>query len=330
MKIKEDDSDIILSVAHLKKDFPLKGGFFSRQQGILHAVDDVSFNLGRNRGLGLVGESGSGKTTLGKCLLRLIEPTSGEVRINGLDMGMLSRKDLVAVRTKMQMIYQNPYAALNPRMTIEKIVSEGLDIQNQLPRSERKDRVAGLLERVGLSPESMLRYPHEFSGGQRQRVGIARALALQPDLIVADEPVSALDVSIQAQVINLMMDLKAEYGLTYIIISHDLAVVQHMCDTIAVMYLGKIVEMAGVDQLYESPRHPYTRLLLSSVPLPDPDRGRRPAPIQGEIPSPANPPDGCYYHPRCSEATDRCRHSEPLFQSQGGGHWVACHPANKL
>ncbi|MBF0528593.1 MAG: ATP-binding cassette domain-containing protein [Deltaproteobacteria bacterium] len=320
-----NNSETFLSVEHLTKHFPLKGGFFSRQKGIIHAVNDVSFKLSRKLSLGIVGESGSGKTTVGKCLLRLIEPTSGRVWINGLEISNLAPKGLFPVREKMQMIYQDPYASLNPRMTVEEIVAEGLRINRKINRRARKDSVADLLRKVGLMPENMLRYPHEFSGGQRQRIGIARALALRPDLIVADEPVSALDVSIRAQVINLMMDLQEEFGLTYIIISHDLAVVQQMCNMVAVMYLGKIVEMASTETLYESPRHPYTKILLASVPVPDPEQRSKWTMVQGEIPSPANPPAGCFFHPRCPEVKDLCRRQASQLQEIGGGHSVACH-----
>lgn len=324
------DNDIIVSVENLVKHFPLKGGFFSRQKGTIQAVNNVSFKLIRKKGLGIVGESGSGKTTVGKCILRLIEPTSGQVRIDGQNILHFSEKDLFEARRKMQMIYQDPDSSLNPRMKVERIVAEGLDIRNELSRSERRDMVADLLQKVGLPKESMQRFPHEFSGGQRQRIGIARALVMGPELIVADEPVSALDVSIQAQVINLMMDLKDEFGLTYIIITHDLAVVQHMCDIIAVMYLGRIVEIADAEQLCESPGHPYSRMLLSSVPVPNPHKEEKRRVIRGDIPSPMNPPSGCAFHPRCLEAKDYCAQKRPELQDMGDGHWVACHPPTKL
>lgn len=329
-KMVKESTEAFLSVKHLVKHFPLKGGFFSKQKGTIHAVNDVSFDLPRKLSLGLVGESGSGKTTVGKCVLRLIEPTAGKVCVDGLEISKLDPNNLFSVRQKMQMIYQDPYASLNPRMTVEEIVAEGLCIHRKMNRGARRDTVADLLKRVGLMPDNMGRYPHEFSGGQRQRIGIARALALQPDLIIADEPVSALDVSIQAQVINLMMDLQHEFGLTYMIISHDLAVVQQMCDIIAVMYLGRIVEIANTDMLYETPRHPYTRLLLASVPVPDPEQRSKWTVAQGEIPSPANPPDGCFFHPRCPEVKDLCRRQTPQLQDVGGGHSVACHLPYKL
>jgi oligopeptide/dipeptide ABC transporter ATP-binding protein len=321
----EEKSSAFLSVDNLTKHFPLKSGFFSKQKGTVHAVNGVSFKLYKCLSLGLVGESGSGKTTVGKCILRLIEPTAGIVKINGLNIAKLGRQALFSARMKMQMIYQDPYDSLNPRMTVEKIVGEGFAIHKRFKGSARKDRVSDLLKKVGLMPETMSRYPHEFSGGQRQRIGIARALALQPDLIVADEPVSALDVSIQAQVINLMMDLQEEFGLTYIIISHDLAVVQQMCDVVAVMYLGKIVEMTDTETLYENPRHPYSQLLLASVPIPDPDRKNKRVLIQGEIPSPVDLPEGCSFHPRCPTAEALCRQSAPKLKETNTGHWAACH-----
>jgi oligopeptide/dipeptide ABC transporter ATP-binding protein len=319
------NENIILSVEHLVKQFTIKGGYFSKQKGIVQAVNDISFRLKRNQGLGIVGESGSGKTTVGKCLLRLIEPTSGKVWFDGQDYLNLSEKELFEARKKIQMIYQDPDSSLNPRMKVERIVTEGLEIRKRLTGSERKDIVASILKKVGLPAENMKRYPHEFSGGQRQRIGIARALAMGPELIVADEPVSALDVSVQAQVINLMMDLKDELGLTYVIISHDLAVVQHMCDTIAVMYLGKIMEIADAEQLYESPGHPYSKILLSAVPNPKPGQKKIRQSIVGEIPSPLNPPTGCFLHPRCPHVQDICKQQQPQLEDIGGGHWVACH-----
>lgn len=317
-------ADIILSVENLVKHFPVKGGFFSRQKGIVQAVNNVSFKLARKQVLGLVGESGSGKTTVGKCILRLIEPTSGNVRIEGQDILQFGKKDLLKARRKMQMIYQDPDSSLNPRMKVERLVAEGLDIRKELSRSERRDMVADLLQKVGLPAESMHRFPHEFSGGQRQRIGIARALVLRPELILADEPVSALDVSVQAQVINLMMDLKDEFELTYIIIAHDLAVVQHMCSLIAVMYLGRIVEIADAEQLYKSPRHPYSRMLLSSVPTPNPHQKEKRRVIRGEIASSIDLPRGCAFHPRCPEAKDNCGQKRPELNDIGDGHCVAC------
>lgn len=323
------DSDILLSARNLEKFFPIKGGFFSKERGTIYAVNGVGFDLPRNTTLGIVGESGSGKTTVGKCLIRLIEPTGGTVEFEGMDVCKLDRKKLRSMRREMQMIFQDPYASLDPKMTVEKIVGEGLTIHKLATGSEKKDLIAGVLKKVGIMPEDMRRYPHEFSGGQRQRIGIARALALNPTLIIGDEPVSALDVSIQAQVINLMMELQEEYKLSYIIIAHDLAVVQHMCDRIAVMYLGKIVENAEKDVFYDSPMHPYSRSLLSAVPIPDPDVKKKRVILKGDIPSPANPPLGCPFHTRCPQKMKECEAIEPELKDVEKGHFVACH-LNKL
>ena len=317
--------DIILSTKNLKKLFPIKGGFFSKQTGTIYAVNGVSFDLNRNTSLGLVGESGSGKTTVGKCLNRLIEPTEGKIEFDGKDICKLNPENLRVLRKEMQMIFQDPYASLDPRMTVEKIVAEGLTIHKVAKGSEKRDRVAEVLRKVGIMPEYMSRYPHEFSGGQRQRVGIARALALNPKLIIADEPVSALDVSIQAQVINLMIELQEEYHLSYIIISHDLAVIQHMCDWIAVMYLGKIVELAEKDCFYDQPMHPYSISLMSAVPVPDPEIKPDRVILKGDIPSPANPPPGCLFQTRCPQKFKDCEHIEPDLKNIGETHFAACH-----
>lgn len=317
--------EILLSAKNLKKLFPIKGGFFSKQRGTIYAVNGVSFQLNRNTSLGLVGESGSGKTTVGKCLIRLIEPTEGSIEFNGIDICKLNRTGLRDIRREMQMIFQDPYASLDPRMTVEEMVGEGLIIHKVASGSEKRDRIVELLENVGLMPEHMRRYAHEFSGGQRQRIGIARALALNPKLVIADEPVSALDVSIQAQVINLMMELREEYNLTYIIIAHDLAVVQHMCDRITVMYLGKIVETVEKDIFYDSPMHPYSKSLLSAVPIADPEVKVNRVILKGDIPSPANPPAGCLFHTRCPQKMRDCETIEPELRDVGGGHFVACH-----
>jgi oligopeptide/dipeptide ABC transporter ATP-binding protein len=317
--------DTLLRVKNLKKLFPIKKGFFSRQKGTIHAVNGVSFQVAKKTNVGLVGESGSGKTTVGKCLIRLIEPTEGVIEFQGTDIRQLDRTRVRDIRRQMQMIYQDPYASLDPRFTVEEIVAEGLDIHNMARGSERKEQVAALLGRVGMSPENMKKYPHEFSGGQRQRIGIARALALNPKLVIADEPVSALDVSVQAQVINLMMKLQEEYGLSYLIIAHDLAVIQHMCDQIVVMYLGKTVEMAGADVFYQSPVHPYSRSLLSAVPIPDPEVRAKRTILKGDIPSPANPPSGCVFQTRCPHKMKECEAVEPQLMDIGGGHHVACH-----
>ncbi len=320
------NSKIILSVKNLKKFYPIKGGFFSKQRGTIYAVNGVDFHLYEKTSLGLVGESGSGKTTVGKCLIRLIEPTEGKIEFEGVDICKLNRTDLGAIRVKMQMIFQDPYASLDPRMTAEEIVSEGLIIHKVARGSERRRLVSELLERVGIAPDQMKRYPHEFSGGQRQRIGIARALALNPKLLIADEPVSALDVSVQAQVINLMMKLQKESNLSYVVISHDLAVVQHMCDRIAVMYLGKIMEYADRDVFYQSPLHPYSKSLLSAVPVPNPDVKMNRIILRGDIPNPAKPPSGCAFRTRCTlQSSDKCKLLEPELKDMGGGHLVACH-----
>lgn len=322
--------DTLISIKNLKKLFPVKGGFLSRQKGMIHAVNGVSFQMIKNTNFGLVGESGSGKTTLGKCLIRLIEPTEGTVEFEGTDICKLNKSALNSLRIKMQMIFQDPYASLDPRMTVEEIVSEGLTIHNIISGSEKKDMVVEVLKKVGIMPENLRKYPHEFSGGQRQRIGIARSLVLNPKLVIADEPVSALDVSIQAQVINLMMKLQEEYGLSYLIIAHDLAVVQHMCDKIAVMYLGKIVEMADADVFYQSPLHPYSQSLLSAVPIPNPEAKANRIILQGDIPSPSNPPAGCVFHTRCQlKKLDECKILEPELKDIGGGHFVACHRSEK-
>jgi len=322
--------DILLSAKNLKKLFPIKGGFFSKQKGTVFAVNGVSFHLNRNTSLGLVGESGSGKTTVGKCLIRLIEPTEGSIEFDGKDICKLNREELRSLKREMQMIFQDPYASLDPRITVGGIVGEGLTIHKVARGSERRDRVAELLRKVGIMPEYMRQYPHELSGGQRQRIGIARALTLNPKLIIADEPVSALDVSIQAQVINLMMELQEEYKLSYIIIAHDLAVVQHMCDRIAVMYLGKIVEAAEKDTFYDSPLHPYSKSLISAIPIPDPEMKPDRVVLKGDIPSPANPPPGCAFHTRCPlRKPDECKILEPELKDTGGGHLVACHLSEK-
>jgi len=324
------DLDTLILVNNLKKLFPIKGGFLSKQRGTIHAVNGVSFQMNKNTNFGLVGESGSGKTTIGKCLIRLIEPTEGIVEFEGVDICKLDRAALRPMRREMQMIFQDPYASLDPRMTVEEIVSEGLTIHNIASGSEKKDIVAEVLRKVCIMPEDMRKYPHEFSGGQRQRIGIARSLVLNPKLVIADEPVSALDVSIQAQVINLMMELQEEYGLSYIIIAHDLAVVQHMCDKIAVMYLGKIVETADADVFYQSPIHPYSQSLLSAVPIPNPEVKVNRTILKGDIPSPSKPPQGCAFHTRCPvRKPDECKILEPELKDTGGGHLVACHLGEK-
>jgi oligopeptide transport system ATP-binding protein len=321
-----DVSEPLLTVKHLVKNFPVRGGLLGREIAKVHAVDDVSFDLARGETLGLVGESGCGKSTIGRCLLRLIEPTSGEVRFEGQSMDGLDRESLRRLCRDMQIIFQDPYASLDPRMTVGAIVGEALII-HKLTRTpaEYRDRIVELLETVGLNADHLRRYPHEFSGGQRQRIGIARALAVSPKLIVCDEPVSALDVSIQAQVINLLEDLQHKYELAYVFIAHDLSVVEHISSRVAVMYLGRIVELASARELYITPRHPYTEALLSAVPIPEPGLKRKRIRLAGEVPNPIRPPAGCHFHPRCPKAFDRCRTESPQFKPLGDGHWAACH-----
>ncbi|MGQ0539447.1 MAG: ABC transporter ATP-binding protein [Gemmatimonadaceae bacterium] len=316
----------LLSLRGLVKHFPLTSGWLGRSRGAVRALDGVSFDVARGETLGLVGESGCGKTTLGRTILRLIEPTAGEMRFDGVDLRALSGAALRAMRRRMQMIFQDPYSSLNPRMTIGSTVKEGL-IVHKLARGARADeRVRQLLLEVGLRPEYAALYPHEFSGGQRQRVGIARALAVEPSFIVCDEPVSALDVSVQAQVVNLLRDLQESHGLTYLFIAHDLAVIRHMASRVAVMYLGRIVEFADVDDVYSEPLMPYTQALLSAIPIPDPKTRRQRIVLAGEVPSPANPPSGCVFHPRCQHpAKDAaCARLVPPLEEKAPAHWAAC------
>ena len=316
----------LVEVNNLKKYFPItRGVVFQRRIGDIKAVDDVNFVIYKGETLGLVGESGSGKTTIGRSILRLHEPSGGEVSFDGIDLLALEPDELRATRRRMQMIFQDPYASLNPRMTIGTIVGEPLEVHDGLKGDEKNDRIKELLELVGINPGLVNRYPHEFSGGQRQRIGVARALALNPDLIVCDEPIASLDVSIQAQVINLLMDLQSELNLSYLFIAHDLAVVEHISDRIAVMYLGKIVEYTDKKTLFTNPQHPYTEALLSAVPIPDPTIRRKKTILQGDVPSPIKPPPGCHFHTRCPYAEERCKVEEPPLKEFGPGHVVSCH-----
>jgi oligopeptide transport system ATP-binding protein len=308
--------------------FPLTQGIiFQRKVGAVQAVDGISFNVKKGETLGLVGESGCGKSTTGRAILQLYKPTDGEVVFNGTDLVKLDSGEMRKMRRHLQMIFQDPYASLNPRMTVGNIVSEPMQIHNLVPKAERTKRVQELLQTVGLNPYFANRYPHEFSGGQRQRIGIARALAANPDFIVCDEPVSALDVSIQAQIVNLLEDLQDQFGLTYLFIAHDLSVVRHISDRVAVMYLGKIVELADRNELYENPMHPYTKALLSAIPIPDPiiEKQRERMILTGDVPSPINPPSGCHFHTRCPYVMDVCKQIDPPFTEKGKDHFVACH-----
>jgi len=314
-----------LEVRNLKKYFPVRRGILSRVVSHVKAIDDVSFSIGKGETFGLVGESGCGKTTTGRAVLRLIEPDSGEIRFEGADMLRLGGPALRALRRDMQIIFQDPYASLNPRMTIRSIVGEPFAIHGIASGSDRDDRVAELLKTVGLEASVMSRYPHEFSGGQRQRIGIARALALKPKLIVADEPVSALDVSIQSQIINLLADLQGQFGLTYLFISHAIPVIEHISTRIGVMYVGKLVEVGTSQQICTNPKHPYTQALLSAVPIPDPAAKKQRIVLKGDVPTPLNPPSGCRFHPRCPIAVDRCSTEEPPLRPVEDGRQVACH-----
>jgi len=329
LEVKPLENNLLLKVRDLKKYFPVRGGLFSKVIGHVKAVDGISFDIGEGETLGLVGESGCGKTTAGRTILRLLEPTAGKVEIGGKDIYKLKKEEIRRARREIQIIFQDPFGSLNPRMTVGDIVGESLFIHGIVKNKKSgEERVKKLLETVGLNASHMRRYPHEFSGGQRQRIGIARALALNPKLIICDEPVSALDVSIQAQVINLLEELQREFKLTYLFIAHDLSVVKHISDRVAVMYLGKIVELTTAEDLYSNPLHPYTKALLSAVPIPDPTLKRQRIVLEGDVPSPFNPPKGCRFHPRCSYAKPICKKEEPELIDIGKGHHVACHLVN--
>ncbi len=324
---RSNGQDILVEVQNLVKYFPVKGGVFQTVQGWVRAVDDVSLAIYRGETLGLVGESGCGKTTLGRTILRLIEPTRGKVLFEGRDIASMSASQLKQARRDMQIIFQDPFSSLDPRIPIGESISEGLAIHGVGDGKTRHEMVKEMLDKVGLYPEHARRYPHEFSGGQRQRIGIARALAIRPKFVVCDEPVSALDVSIQSQVLNLLRKLQAEYGLTYLFVAHNLSVVEHISDRVAVMYLGKAVELATREALYAEPLHPYTRALMSAIPIPNPAMRRERIILKGDVPSPLNPPPGCRFHPRCPIAVDKCSQIEPEFKEIRPGHWAACHLA---
>ncbi|MCH6267056.1 MULTISPECIES: ABC transporter ATP-binding protein [Neobacillus] len=321
-------SELLLEVNGLKKYFPITGGLFGKKQGEVKAVDDVSFYVKKGETLGIVGESGCGKSTTGRLLMRLIEASDGKIVFEDKEITSMSKSELRKVRRDIQMVFQDPYASLNPRHSVEQILEEPLIVHGIGTKTERQKRVKEMLEVVGLSSYHAKRYPHQFSGGQRQRIGIARALMTKPKLIIADEPVSALDVSIQAQVLNLMKDIQKEFQLTYIFIAHDLGVVRHISDRVGVMYLGRLIELADSEELYENPKHPYTKALLSAVPIPDPDVKKKTILIEGELPSPANPPSGCAFHTRCGECMDICKTTRPIEHNLNG-HFVACHLYNK-
>jgi peptide/nickel transport system ATP-binding protein len=333
--VKDSNGQVLLDVRNLRKFFPIRRGFLQRVMGHVRAVDGVTFYINRGETLSLVGESGCGKTTTSRCILRAIDPTEGEVffRMDDgtvVDVAAMRERDVQQLRCKMQMIFQDPFSSLNPRMTLLDIVGEPLLVRGMKSRQERMERVSELLRLVGLRPEYMRRFPHAFSGGQRQRIGIARALALSPCLVVADEPVSALDVSVQAQILNLMLELQERLGLTYLFVAHDLSVVKHISERVAVMYVGRIVEVAKTEELFHAPRHPYTEALLSAVPNPDPRLRSQRIVLEGEVADPANPPSGCYFHPRCRYASQVCHEETPVQEEISPSHYVSCHRAHEI
>ena len=324
------EQEVILKVENLKKYFPIKGGFFSKTIGNVKAVDGVSLEVRKGETLGIVGESGCGKSTTGRAILQLLKPTGGKVYFKDQDLSKLSKKEMRALRPKMQLIFQDPYSSLNPRMTVGQIIGEALIDHKMATKENLRAKVLEVMDLCGLAEYQIDRFPHEFSGGQRQRIGIARALALDPEFIVADEPVSALDVSIQAQIINLLAKLQKEKGFSYMFISHDLSVVEHLCQRVGVMYLGSMVELADKDELFDNPLHPYTKALLSAIPIPDPTIKRERIILTGDIPSPANPPKGCKFHTRCPYATDKCKEEAPEYREIKEGHFVACHRVGEI
>lgn len=322
-----EDKKVLIEVKNLKKYFPVKKGFLGGTKSFVKSVDDVSFSINKGETFGLVGETGCGKTTCGRTMLQLYKPTAGEVFYDGIDIAKLNQKEMFPYRRKMQMIFQDPYASLDARMTVGDVIGEAIDIHKLMGKKEKEERIQYLLQRVGLNSEHASRYPHEFSGGQRQRVGIARALAVQPEFIVCDEPISALDVSIQAQVVNMLEDLQQDLGFTYLFIAHDLSMVKHISNRVGVMYLGSLVEVADSNELYTNPQHPYTKALLSAIPVPDPDisEQKKRIVLQGEIPSPIDPPPGCRFKGRCRYAKSICGEETPKLKDLGGGHQIACH-----
>lgn len=321
---------ILLEVKELKKYFPITKGLFKRTVGYVKAIDGISLQIKRGETLGLVGESGCGKSTLGRSIIRLIEPMDGQIFMDGINILSLNKNDMRSQREKLQIIFQDPFASLNPRMTIGDIVEEPLKVHKKGTQVERKEKVVELLRMVGLNEHVIGRYPHQFSGGQRQRIGIARALALDPELVICDEPVSALDVSVRSQVLNLMNDLKEKMGLTLLFISHDLSVVKHISDRVAVMYLGRLVEIADKNEIYDIPFHPYTEALMSAIPIPDPESKKERIILKGDVPSPANPPSGCHFHQRCIYVSEICKTSQPQLVDYGNGHYAACHKVDMM